>query len=57
MTRDNKITTLERMGYKIQFVHSSATQYLRYAPVIAKKYNDVIRGNSVNDLFKKIKGY
>ena len=42
MTRDNKITTLERMGYKIQFVHSSATQYLRYAPVIAKKYNDVI---------------
>jgi hypothetical protein len=57
MTRDNKITTLERMGYKIQFVHSSATQYLRYTPVIAKKYNDVIRGNSVNDLFKKIKGY
>jgi hypothetical protein len=57
MTRDNKITTLERMGYKIQFVHSSATQYLRYTPVIAKKYNNVIRGNSVNHLFKLIKGY
>jgi hypothetical protein len=44
----------ERKGWKFQFVHSTATQHLSKAPVIASKGNTVIRGTSLTNVFKKI---
>jgi hypothetical protein len=37
MTNDEKQSKAEKKGYKFQFVHSSATQHLRTAPVILSK--------------------
>lgn len=48
---------LEKKGWKFKFIHSSATSHLKKAPVIATKGSKTIKGSSLSNVFKKIRGY
>lgn len=54
-TNDVLQKRLEKKGWKFQFVHSTATQHLQYAPVIARKGNIYFRGTSFSDVCKQIR--
>jgi len=58
MAANSKIKrSLEKKGWSFKFIHSSSTSHLKKAPVIAEKGSRTVKGTSLSDVFKKIRGY